>query len=752
MAQKIEGAQRDFSFGEVDIALKRSDDHPARKAGLRQMSNMRILNSSAIQNRPGRSALFPITSGLTRIEEFSIVPGSLFKIGFGAGVLQIINSAGTVVQAFTLQGGGGALPWTGANVGLIRYAILRLTLYICFPGMKPQMVTYDGVSAWSIADYAETVTSTGQKRTAFYRISPQNITLLPSAASGAINITFSAPVLVAGMIGARLSYIGRQILITGVTDSTHGTATVQEALPPGEILSCTTTGFTGAVGDVMIGSTTGARGILIQINVGSLLVQLIPSASGVLLSFGVETVVGPVYSIAITGVTTNQPPQAVSIWADEVFNAYRGYAASCFTDQFRLGFCNIPSVPGAIVWSAINLPTDLFAQDASSPGNAIFEIAPDKVQVYDVIPGAESSEFVICDGGLYYIAITAVNPLKPGSVSFQILSSDGCANVQPKRAGEIIVYVNAGANSMMAIIAPGNYYRPYNTVNLSEYASHLFNGVTTIALPTATGTFTERYAYVMNANGSIVCGKYTVKDGQVAGAIGWGPWSGAGAISWISAWNSDVLFTSSYFGVPICEILDDTQYLDAALPVNALPASFIPPGGKGPLWWIPSQTVSLMDQVTRSMGTYQIDANGFIVAQFNGGENLSIASLVAGQPWTATVEPFAADANPGPDVGQRMRRRRITKFAAYVVHSTGFLMARLFSSTQTRTSPALGTVMNTRRFTAWNQDDDPTKPPPSRETVETIRPMGRSYDPRAAIIKDTPGPLLIPELSMEITI
>jgi hypothetical protein len=47
------------------------------------------------------------------------------------------------------------------------------------------------------------------------------------------------------------------------------------------------------------------------------------------------------------------------------------------------------------------------------------------------------------------------------------------------------------------------------------------------------------------------------------------------------------------------------------------------------------------------MGTYQIDANGFIIPQNNGGENLLAATLVAGQPWTMTVEPFCPDASPG---------------------------------------------------------------------------------------------------------
>ena len=369
-----------------------------------------------------------------------------------------------------------------------------------------------------------------------------------------------------------------------------------------------------------------------------------------------------------------------------------------------------------------------------------------------MVPGAESSEFVFCDTKLYYIPISPTNPLKPGSVGFQILSSDGCAQVQPRPVQEIILYANAGRNAVMSIIAPGAYYRPFNTKNLSEFNSHLFNNIQAIAVPTSDSTFIERYAYVLNGDGSIAVGKYTVADGQLKPAIGWGPWSGSAAVSWISAWNADVLFTSGYFGAGICEILDDTQYLDCALPVNAAPAAFAPPGGKGPLWFITSKSVTLMDQVTRAMGTYQIDANGFIVPQNNGGENLAIASLVAGQPWTMTVEPFADDATPGADMHQRMTLRQISNVAVYVINSTGFMFATLFSAKQTPTSPALGTMMQFRRVPAWNIGDDPTKPPPLRETVESWPPIGSSFDPRVAIIKDSPGPLQILEIAMEITI
>ena len=223
-------------------------------------------------------------------------------------------------------------------------------------------------------------------------------------------------------------------------------------------------------------------------------------------------------------------------------------------------------------------------------------------------------------------------------------------------------------------------------------------------------------------------------------------------VQWIGALGSDVLFSSTYGAVSVVEIMDPTQYLDSAFFVNAPPATLTPPGGKGPLWFAPSTSVTLMDQGTRMMGTYQIDANGFIIPQFNDGENLAAATLVAGQPWTGIMEPFADDAQSGQDMHQRMLPRRISYFSAYVVNSTGFALAKLFSAKLTPTSPALGTVMNIRRVPAWNQGDNPILPPPLRETVEEWRPSGYSYDPRVAIIKDTPGPLEIQELGMEISI
>jgi hypothetical protein len=763
MAQKIQGAQRDFSYGEVDVEFKRADDHPARKAGLRQMSNMRIRNSRIIQNRPGRSALFP-SQEFNRIEEFTVSPGNLFKVAFGVvgatPTVQIRNAADVVVATFS---SAATFKWTAATVNQIVIAQLGLSIYFTYPGMKPQILTWDGIGTWTSSDFNELVVG-GQKRTFFYRISPQNITLLPAAQTGTdVVVTASAAIFTPQHVGTLLRFVNRQMLITSFVSPQIVHVTILEALPGHQNLGIAIDPRSSfSVGDVIQGAKSGSKGIITSISSGAIGVQLLSTnASVVAVSYyeqrtvafqTAETVVGPAGSIEVNSAgAIDAPTIGVTIWDEEVMNAYRGYPQSVFVDNYRLGFCDFPAVPGGIGWSAINSPTDCYVGGPTVPNGAIFELAPDKARVQHVVPGPESSEFVFCDHKVFYIKIDASNPLKPGSVGFQMLSGDGAARVQPRVAQASIFYVSADGNSVMAVMAPGAYYRPFSTERLSEFAGHLFSNIVALAAPNADGAFNERYVYALNGDGTVVCGKYEASDGKLS-AVGWSPWSGAGVVQWIAALNADVLFTTNYSGRVICEILDDTRYLDGAVSVNSLPAAMVPAAGLGPLWWLPRQTVSLMDQGTRSMGTYDIDAQGFIVPQNSGGEDLSAASLVAGQPWTSVVEPFCPAANPGADMHQRMRLRQIASFAVYVIHSTGFVLARLFSGKVTRTSPPLGTVMAQTRFSAHNQDDDATLPPPQRETVEQIPTVGSSFDPRVALIKDTPGPLQLLEIGIEVTL
>jgi hypothetical protein len=847
---KIINAQRDFSAGELDESTKRADELGAMKAGAREMLNWRILSSKSLSNRPGRSALFILEGAVSgRIEEF-VIQGTLFYLGFASGALGLFSANGTFlgsITSFSFNGVTYPLPWTAATMNRIIWVQIGNSIYIAYsdgmPNNVPLVLNYNG-SFFTVNPYMETIDG-AQKRTLFYRISSQGVTLRPSGTTGNINISFSDNVLVSGMVGTRLEYCGRQLTIKSVSSGMVGTATANEALPPGQILTLSSpsgsfnigdevkgsiSGATGIVttsansqqlfgiltanfnvGDTVTGGTSGASGTITQVafygffapyilvslapgpvfvngetatdtNTGqtftvgisstssatTMTVQILPTASGNIISFTTsDQVVGPSASSGISAVTTTTP-QAVTVWDDEVMNQFRGYPSSVFADQTRLGFANFPSVPSAIAWSALGQPNDLLV--GALPDDAIFELAPDNSQVFYVIPGMESSEFVFTDRAIYYIPIGGIQarPLEPGSVQFNKLSDYGVMpNVQPRRAEQSIIYIKAGGVQVGAVQSPGAYYRPYVVDHISELHSHLFTAASpiVIAVPSGPNQFEEQYIYILRSDGIIIVGHYAMRQGLLEPgpegkpAIGWVPWyTGGGTSTWIAARQADVIFTTNYApgGVPVVSIaerLDAGQFLDGALLVNALPPTFVPPTGKGPLFGFPgpNSTVFLIDG-GRPMGIYNVDANGFIVPQFIGGENLASATLVAGQNWNAALELWMPGATPGQSARQRTIKRRVSHMAVDVSNSTGFVMVRQFAGPLTPTSPALGAIMNTRRVPAYNLGDDATQPPPLREEMQRWRPLGRAFDPRVAILKDTPGSLLIHEIAIEVTI
>lgn len=752
-------AQRDFSAGEVDADIKRDDERPEFKSGLRQASNVRILNSRKLSNRCGRRVLFKETG---RVDEI-VMSGATFYLAFSAGTLRVYSAAGT--QVFTESG----RPWSNATAKSVVWAVYEQSIYICFAGSQPRVLSYDGTT-WSTANYAETVTLGSQKRTAFYRISPKNITMQPAARTGSgIAVVFSAGMNLTGAhVGTRMRFVGRQIMITAVANATHATVTIEESLIGSQVLTFAvdpTPYFN--IADEVRGAVSSSVGIITQINSGAktITVQLLTVTTTTLVGLGggqfafvvSESVVGPGGSLATSAVATIGNPEPVTIWDDEVMNTLRGWPASCAVDQNRLIFCNFPAVPSGICWSAIGVPGDLYPD--SFPSAAIFELVPNKATVYFVLAGPESNELVFTDNGLWYIPITVTSPLIPGSVVFNVVSSDACANVQPRKAQEFLVYINSGLQRVMAIIPIGAYNRPYATRDISDVHTHLINAPIALAAPSGDAAFPERYVYVLNVDGTVAVCKLATVEGMVnvQGMVGWTPWSGGGTVAWISARLGNVLFTSRYapnsiFSVSVVEVLDVAQYLDAAMLYNTQPSGLPIPSGKGPLWWLAGGTVDLIDQTTRMMGTYTIDPDGFLIPQNLDGEDFSSATLVVGQAWSGTIEPFVPATSPGQSAGQRMKKRRVARAVVTVKNSTGFVFARLKSGNTIPGGPALGTVMAETRVPAWNQGDIITDPPPLREQSYSFRPVGRDNDPRVAVIKDTPGSLIIEEIGLDTSI
>jgi hypothetical protein len=708
--------QKDFSAGEIDDHGSRRDDTPMMRAGCRQALNKHILPTGALDPRPGRFALFEQSN---RTDAFTTLSGLVFYISFEAARVKVRDAAGTVV----LNAGG--LPWTVATVQDIVWARYQDTIYICFPGMQPRTLTYSGV-AWAIALYAPRTTSSGQKRTPFRRFSPGGITLDVSAIRGTVDIAFSDDVLTSGYVGTRLRYQGRQMTVLSVTNARAGKAKVEEKLYWGTKITFTNDpSDTFALGEVVEGEQSEAKGE----------VSAFPSETTMLISRSTsggfdddERIIGPNGRMRADKANNKVSPPKALAWDEEIFNSFRGWPQSVTVDQNRLIFTDFPSLQAGIAWSAVDLTTDLYPD--ADPDDAMFELLPGAARVYHVLPGYD--EFVMTSAGVFYIPISESNPLKPGSVAFRNLSVDPVARIRPAVTSEGVVYFSEGLDKVVAIRATGQTARPYLAVEISEFHRHLLTGPKTIIACTGAVGFPDRCVMVLNTDGSVIVGRLNPQLEWV----GWVPWRNAAAnpVMWISARNNQrVLFTTQYsLNVlrQIVEAVDVTSTLDCVVNYAAPPAALAAPVGKGPLWFIAGATVYLMDN-RRPMDTRVVDANGFLVAI--EGEDLSSATLLAGFSWEEVFEPFIPHPPEGRSSKQTLRKRKIVKIAVKAEHATGFEMAN-------------------RRVPAWLLGDDMTLPPTLRNEVKTFKPAGRSYDPRAPLLKDIPGPMRLIEVSGEVTV
>src|SRR6185436_11060988 len=95
--QRHINSQTDFSSGEPNIEIKRSDENPLHKAGARQVRNYRILHTNQLNIRPGRRILFIQDA---RTDEVEVRAGIFYRLSFtNGGGLVIRNSDGMVVSS-----------------------------------------------------------------------------------------------------------------------------------------------------------------------------------------------------------------------------------------------------------------------------------------------------------------------------------------------------------------------------------------------------------------------------------------------------------------------------------------------------------------------------------------------------------------------------------------------------------------------------------------------------------------------------
>ncbi len=723
--------QRDFSAGEIAAEAKRRDDVDVLAGGARVARNWQIEGPGNLRERRGRVALFAQNG---RVEEIRLSATERVLICFdfntAVGTGRVTVRTMTGAQIGTASG----YAWTNATVGLINYTVINRDVVIAFPAQKLKIVRIPvGLASITFTDFSFATGVTGRKEQPFYRF-PESvgITVLPSARTGSITLTASAAWFNPAHVGTIIRWARRQVLITAYTSPTQVTGTTLETLPQTSsvVISSSVTGF--EVGQVVQGETTGTRGEIVAIAVipPDQFLNIVIDRPG-LSSLGgtfqaTETIVGPQTSAQVNLVTAEVPPNATTQWDESLINDYRGWPRSVTNDRTRLIMADFPQLPEAVAWSSVGKYDDFFVDAASD--SAIVEYVPGKARALYVQGGAD--QFIFTDRGVYYIPISASNPLKPGSIEFREVTSEGCAQVRPVNTPEGIMFVVAGGKRVAAIVGTGQTTRPYLSRDVSKYHQHLFSGVVCLAVGQGEGDFRERYIYAVNADGKVCVGRFESSREW----IGWHPWDGAGLVKWASAEGSNVHFSVAYSAgsntTQIVERIDEAALTDAQIPLGSIPSGLTPPGGQGPMWWLPNSTVTVMRN-GRDFGERSVDASGNIVWLDN--DDSAASGWAIGFAFTCEFEPFVPHTSAGQSFRQSMRLRRVAGSEITVWHNGPF-------------------VWDVRQVPGYRWGDDFNVPPPVREASYSFRHLGRTADPRIALVRERPGRLTLVEVALEVTI
>ncbi|SDQ99892.1 hypothetical protein SAMN05519103_00356 [Rhizobiales bacterium GAS113] len=731
------GAQRDFSGGQVNKAARRRDDGDAVRTGALTMRNWRIEATGQLVPRPGRRPIFGGAAARTDYVRMGV--GSEFFLSFSAGAITITDTLGNVVAT----NASGAYLWTAQTISQIQWCQAEQQIVVCYPTMQPQLLTWNpNTRAWSFSAFAFKGNG-AQTFAPFFNFRKDGSTMAYSATSGSVGLTCSVPFFTNSMIGNTLSIGGQQCVITVVFSATQAAATVNYLLPAAITVSVyDTTPF--QVGQIVSARVQNIKFEVTAVGFGGVtgvLISSVPFNSTWQQSPGgvKDTLVSPYGSSDFSAAPIQALlPQPTTQWQEQFMSSVRGWPASCFFDRGRLGFCDFPQKPEAILWSAIAAYTTFWIDSAAAATNPEAGAAADSA-ILEGIPGQPGQstprvrhvvgwgdEFAFTDRGIFQIPISSSgNPLKPGSVEFRPISNDGVAPIRPVQSQDVIVYMNAGLTRCCVIRATGAYTRPYITQDMSDNHTDLFVSPITLSIATGDGQYPVRYVYILNSDGSIVTGKFTSERTFV----GWAPWSSAGKVSWLSSAGPNVYFNTTYGSNALLEIEDAAQWLDMAVPINNVPSSLVK-SGFGPLWFYAGGTITLIDG-NRDMGERQVDGAGRIVAI--QGEDLSSATLTAGLFSQPVFEPFIPGAQPGDDLAQRMRKRKIKRAMVNVEISSGF-------------------TLGNKQFPVDNFTADATQQPILKDGAFSTRPVGRSYDPTITLTKERPGPLRLCEFSVETTI
>jgi hypothetical protein len=697
-----------FSGGLLDESLRSDPQKAIYEAGLAEGSNLRILNGGGVKRRGASWLRAILANGKAIGTEYTTPAGAVLIFVFSHARLDIYDTGGNLIGTVT------SCPWGSSIIDEMQFDSIDEGMVVTHTTFWPRLITISGTTV-TIDEFEFDNAPGGGPAQPYYRYADKGITLQPSATSGSITLTASDDVFEVGHEGTYFRILGCEILIDTVNSSTSADGTVVTSLPA--TVTVNVADPTGYLVDGEVkGLDSGAEGILTNVSGSTLTVVYKKGLTG--FNSDEQLVADGGAQSTITSGPTPTTNAAVVDWDEQAFSSVRGYPGGCRNHRGRLYLYDMRDLPRGIAASAASFPR--YFQIGANDGDAFFELVPNLKgqRVRHVVSATQG--IVLTDKATYFMPEYGNQVITPSTVDFRLIAEIGASQIHPVPTEQGFAYAEEGTNRIIGILPSGNVQAPWECDDISAFWTELITGPRSLACDVAITSRPERYAYVINDDGTMACVKYSDPNSQVP--IGWTPWSmrNAAIRSTFSAGGKLYSIVQRIIGndndVWTLEQFDESLYVDCAVEFTS---------GSDLLVNHADSTVSVMSDGHWYRGAFALDDTG----AFGDDFDLDTGGYIAGFDMTCDFKPTP----PVPDHPAYRHGQRIGIPEAFLhVKDTG---AYYFDG---QLSPA------------YRMGESQDIAPPLRTEASKWKVIGRDTD-GPPVSQSFPGPLQILGLNMEVS-
>ena len=216
---RIRQVKTNFTAGEVSRELLGRGDLRAYENGALTLRNLFIFPTGGVTRRAGLGYI-DTAAGDGRLISFEFNTEQTYLMAVTAGRIDIY-AGGAHVQTLTA-------PWNAVQIPQLAWTQSADTLLLTHPDAPPKKLVRSGggfaLEDWVFFKDANVIYQP------HYKFADSAVTVTPSATSGTITLTASAPVFEAGHNGLRFRVGGKEVLITAINSPTVVSATVVQTL------------------------------------------------------------------------------------------------------------------------------------------------------------------------------------------------------------------------------------------------------------------------------------------------------------------------------------------------------------------------------------------------------------------------------------------------------------------------------------------------------------------------------------------